>query len=279
MLWKTSVGSVTLYALEDGYSIRDPHEFFLGSTPDAWEGHEEHLREDGRMYNSYGCFLVDDGSRKILIDTGFGVNAPEMPNGEGGWLPGALESLGVSPGDVSDVVFTHLHPDHLLGSVDTDYRPFYPNATAWTLEREAAYWQSGVDDRGPIVKPAVDGLEEAGVLSRVAAAGEILPGITMVETFGHTPGHTSILVRSGEEAVMISGDLWHSPMQTIHTDWNIGFDIDKPMTAATRKRFFEDLERSGIPVAGGHLYRPGFGRIVSESGVLTFSPLPVTELG
>jgi glyoxylase-like metal-dependent hydrolase (beta-lactamase superfamily II) len=117
------------------------------------------------------------------------------------------------------------------------------------------------------------------VLSIVESAGEILPGITMVETFGHTPGHTSILVRSGDDAVMISGDVCHSPMQAIHTDWNIGFDIDKPTAAATRKRFFEDLARSGIPMAGGHLYRPGFGRILSEDGVLTFHALDVTEVG
>ena len=68
MLWRTAFGSAQLFALEDGYSIRNPHEFFLGSTPEAWQGHEEHLQADGLMYNSNGCFLVEDGSRKILID-------------------------------------------------------------------------------------------------------------------------------------------------------------------------------------------------------------------
>ena len=179
---------------------------------------------------------------------------------------------------MTDVVHTHLHPDHILGDLDRDRAPFFPNATVHTLSREEAYWRSGVNERSGVVMSVVEPLETAGVLRVVDQAGPVLPGISMVETFGHTPGHTSILIRSGEQAVMVTGDVSHSPIHTIHPEWSIGPDIDKEAAAVTRARFFADMAESGIPMAAGHYYRPGFGRIVSDSGHLRFEPLPVTEI-
>lgn len=278
MLWKTNVGSTVLYAIEDGWAVRDPHEWFIGSTPEAWVGHEEYLTDDGGLPVSYGCFLIDDGSRLVMVDTGFGLNAPDMPGGAAGHMPAGLAALGLTPADVTHVVHTHLHPDHILGDLDLERAPFFPNAPVVTHTDEAAYWRSGQDERGPLVKGVIDDLDQAGNLQIVASAGEVLPGISMVETFGHTPGHTSILVSSGDEAVMIAGDVCHSPMQSIHTEWNVGPDTDKPAAAATRRRFFEDLAASGTPMAAGHFYRPGFGRIAARQDLLVFEPLPVTEV-
>jgi len=276
MLWKTKIGSATLYAIEDGWSRRDPHEWFIGSTPEGWEGQDQHLDSQGRLPISYGCFLWDDGARLVMIDSGFGRNAPDVPGGEAGHMPEGLDRIGVAPEDINDVVHTHLHPDHILGDLDRDQEPFFPNASVHTHAREEAYWRSGVNERSAIVMSVVGPLEAAGVLRMVERAGPVLPGISMVETFGHTPGHTSILISSGNESVMISGDVSHSPIHTIHPEWNIGPDIDKTAAAETRARFFADLAGSGVPIAAGHWYRPGFGRIISESGALRFQPLPVT---
>jgi len=278
MLWKTQVGSATLYAIEDGWTTRDPHEWFIGSTPAAWEGHTHHLDAEGGLPVSYGCFLWDDGTRLVMIDAGFGLNAPEMPGGEAGHMPEGLNRIGVSPSDVTDVVHTHLHPDHILGDLDRDQSPFFPNAAVHTHVREEAYWRSGVNERSGIVMSVVEPLDAAGLLRVVDRSGPVLPGIAMVETFGHTPGHTSILISSGEQAVMITGDVSHSPIHTVHPEWNIGPDIDKEAAAATRARFFTELADSGTPMAAGHYYRPGFGHIVSDTGRLRFEPLPVTIL-
>jgi len=275
MLWKTKIGSATLYAIEDGWATRDPHEWFIGSTPEAWAGQTHHLDTEGGLPISYGCFLLDDGTRLVMIDSGFGLNAPEMPGGEAGHMPEGLKQLGVAPSEVSDVVHTHLHPDHILGDLDRDQSPFFPNAVVHTHSREVGYWRSGVDERSGIVMSVVGPLDAAGVLHVVDTAGPVLPGISMVETFGHTPGHTSILISSGDQAVMISGDVSHSPIHAIHPEWNIGPDIDKETAAVTRARFFAELAESGTPMAAGHYYRPGFGRIVSDSGNLRFEPLPV----
>lgn len=280
MLWKTTLGSTVLYAIEDGWSHRDPHTWFIGSTPEAWVGHEEHLTPEGNLPVSYGCFLIDDGERLVMVDTGFGVNAPQMDNGEAGNMPAGLTALGYSPGDLTDVVHTHLHPDHILGDLETDRTtPFFPNATYWTLRTESDYWLSGANERSHIVAPVVEALQAAGTLSVVESAGRILPGIEMVPTFGHTPGHTSILVSAGDDAVMIAGDVTHSPLQIVHTEWNIGPDVDKEKAQASRARFFSDMAAAGTPVAAGHWYRPGFGRIAARDGRLTFEALPVEQIG
>jgi len=279
MLWKTTLGNTVLYAIEDGWSHRDPHTWFIGSTPEAWIGSENHLTPDSLLPVAYGCFLIDDGARRVMVDTAFGVNAPAMDNGEAGKMPAALTTLGYAPTDITDVVQTHLHPDHILGGVDTDRAtPFFANATYWTLDAEADYWLSGVDERAPTVAPVVEALRTAGVLNTVASAGTVLPGIEMVPTFGHTPGHTSILVTSGEDAVMIAGDIAHSPMQVVHPEWNIGPDIDKEAAAASRAKFFEDMAATGIPVAAGHFYRPGFGRIAARDGQLSFQAMAVDQI-
>ena len=275
MLWKTQVGSATLYAIEDGWATRDPHEWFIGSTPEAWERHGDHLDADGRLPVSFGCFLYDDGTRLVMVDAGYGLNAPEIPGGEGGHMPEGLQRLGVAPSEVSDVVHTHLHPDHILGDIDEHQSLFFPNATVHTHAREIGYWRSGVDGRSEIVMSVVGPLDSAGALRVVGAAGTVLPGISMVETFGHTPGHTSILIRSADEAVMIVGDVSHSPIQASYPEWNVGPDTDKETAALTRARLFAELADSGTPMAAGHYYRPGFGRIVSDSGNLRFEPLPV----
>jgi len=77
---------------------------------------------------------------------------------------------------------------------------------------------------------------------------------------------------------MITGDVSHSPIHTIHPEWNIALDIDKEAAAESRARFFSDLAESGTPMAAGHYYRPGFGRIVADSGRLRFEPLPVSVI-
>jgi glyoxylase-like metal-dependent hydrolase (beta-lactamase superfamily II) len=278
MLWKTQIGSATLYAIEDGWSKRDPHEWFIGSTPEAWEGQSQHLDSDGRLAVSYGCFLLDDGSRLVMIDTGFGLNAPEIPGGEAGHMPEGLARVGVAPTDISDVVHTHLHPDHILGDLNRETSPFFPNAVVHTYARELSYWRSRVNERSGLVMSVVDPLETAGVLRSVDSSGPVLPGVTMVETFGHTPGHTSILINSRDEQVMISGDVSHNPIHAIHPEWSIGPDIDKEAAAETRARFFAELAESGVPMAAGHYYRPGFGRVVSDGSVLRFEALPVTVI-
>ncbi len=275
MLWRTDLGSATLYAIADGWGTRDPHQWFVAGTPEDWENHPEHLDDQGLLPTSFGCFLFDDGKQLVMIDTGFGLNAPEIPGGEAGHMPEALDRLGIQPAEVSAVVHTHLHPDHILGDLDREKKPFFPNAEVHTLAREIEYWRSGENERSPNVMGVIEPLEEAGALRIVDSARQVLPRVTMVESFGHTPGHTSILVSGYERSVMISGDVIHNPVQCTHPEWSVRLDVDPREAAQTRAGFLADLAESRVPMASGHYPRPGFGRIVSDGAVWRFQPLPV----
>ena len=123
MVWKIELGTAVLYGIRDGGVQRDPHEHLIGSTPEAWEGYEHFLDDDGFMYNSFSCYLYDTGSARVMIDTGFGFNAREGM--DAGHMPEGLAAIGVDPTDIDHVVFTHLHPDHILGSLDANWTPYF----------------------------------------------------------------------------------------------------------------------------------------------------------
>ena len=276
MVWKVEVGSSVLYGIRDGGSKRNPHESLIGSTPEAWAGYDHFLDEEGRLPNSFSCYLFDTGADLVMIDTGFGFNAPDEM--DAGAMPAALEAIGVTSGDIDHVVFTHLHPDHILGSLRGDQTPFFANAAHWTLARERDHWRREDDDRARGIARVADILDEAGVLNAVDEPGLVVPGVTTVPAYGHTPGHTAVRVSSGDATVVIAGDATFSPIQIRHTDWAFPLDVDKAAAAATRADFFDDLAASGIPFAAGHYDQPGYGRVVVTSVGRQYEALPVEFL-
>jgi len=276
MHWKIKVGTATLYGIRDGAADRDPLEFLIGSTPEALVGYERYLTADGKMRNSFSCYLWDDGSTKVMVDTGFGYNAHE--GADAGEMPAALDALGVSPADIDHVVFTHMHPDHILGSMTSEWAPLFANAAHWTLHREVGFWRAGSDERARGIARVADALDEAGVLNAVEDPGSVVPGVVTVPTYGHSPGHVAVRLSSGDDTVVITGDVTFSPMQLDHTDWSFPFDVDKPAAATTRAAFFDMLAESGEPFAAGHFDRPGFGRIVVTAEGRRFEALPVESL-
>ncbi|HEY5683930.1 MAG TPA: MBL fold metallo-hydrolase [Acidimicrobiia bacterium] len=274
MIWKIELGTAVLYGIRDGQTDRDPIEFLIGSNPEALARYPQYLTADGLMTNSFSCYLFDTGSRRVLVDTGFGYNA----HGGVGAMPAALETLGVAPGDIDHVVFTHMHPDHILGSLDADQAPLFANASHATLKREVDHWRSGTDDRSVGIARVAGILDGAGLLDAADEPGQIVPGVTTFASYGHTPGHTAVRLSSGDDEVVIAGDLTFSQMQIEYTDWNFPYDVDKPRAAAARAEFFDMLADSGVPYVAGHYVHPGYGRVVVTAEGRRYEALPVTEI-
>ena len=275
-VWRIEVGGSTLYGIRDGSTLRDPHEYLIGSTPEAWVGYEHYLTADKQMCNSFSCYLFDTGSELVMIDTGFGFNVPEGM--DAGDMPSALEALGVSPGTIDHVVFTHLHPDHILGSLDDQQAPFFPNATHWTLTREVEHWRSQSDERSIGIARVANTLDGAGVLHITDEPGVVVPGVTQMATYGHSPGHTAIRLASRDSEVVIAGDVTFSPVQIEYTDWAFPLDVDADQAADTRAEFFDQLAATGTPFVAGHYDQPGYGRVVVTAAGREFEPLTVTRV-
>lgn len=274
MAWKIELGSAVVYGLVDGSAARDPLDFLSGSTIDDFD--DRQLNADDCMVNAFSSYLFDTGTRRVVIDTGFGAHAPDGM--DAGYMPAELASVGFDRSDVDHVVFTHLHPDHVLGSLDAEREPFFPNATHWTLQREVDHWRATDDQRAGMVNPVVETLESAGVLHPTEEPTRVVPGVDRFATYGHSPGHTSIRLSSGADELVITGDLTWSPVHMFNPQWTSPFDGDPAEAVATRTRFFDEMKSSGAPFLAGHYEAPGYGRIVTTPDGHRYEALPVTQV-
>jgi glyoxylase-like metal-dependent hydrolase (beta-lactamase superfamily II) len=253
-----SVGRVNITALTDieGAFFR-LDQIFPGVMRDQWEPYLHRypwaFADRETLRGRVGSYVLRSPEATVLVDTGVGPQAM----GSGGELLAELENAGVYPEDVDTVFLTHLHGDHLGWSVKPDGEPVFPAAHYVT---QAAEW--GIS--APYLGRAVAALDERGVLELLD--GEELVGeeLTAIPTPGHSPGHSSLLVSSGGEQALVSGDTLVHPAQATEPTWNVHFDMDKEQAARTREMLLAWLEADGITVAAGHIPGSGFGRIVRD---------------
>src|SRR5580693_10256787 len=151
------VGDIRIDPVIDGTGRFLPTKSFRGTTDEQWEVHRSLLDEDGRLGFAMGGFLVRSGSRTALVDLGLGERA--FMGIQGGSFLASLSKLGVAPGDVTDVLFTHLHFDHIGWATDGEGRPVFPSAT---YRCSSADWQHFV-----VEHPAQEAEILAGVHDRV----------------------------------------------------------------------------------------------------------------
>lgn len=207
--------------------------------------------------------LVRDAERTILFDVGSGPNF--MPS-SGKVLEG-LDQLGVDPADITHVVFTHAHPDHLWGVMDDFDEPLFSEAEYRISRLEWDYWadprtvetiSEARKGHAAGARRLLTALEDR--LERFDFGQEILPGIAAVDTSGHTPGHTAFEVRLGNESVMLLGDcLPNHHVAFARPDWAFGGDQDGEAGSATRQSLLDRLVTDRIRFIGFHLPHPGIG--------------------
>jgi glyoxylase-like metal-dependent hydrolase (beta-lactamase superfamily II) len=210
--------------------------------------------------------LVRIGQRIVVVDTGGGADF--MPGlGE---FPEVLEAAGMSSDSVTDVIFTHAHPDHFWGVID----PFtemtrFPNARHYMMAAERDFWlKSGVETQVPEAQKGIAlgthrRLHAMKDLIEACTPGqELVPGIEIVETAGHTPGHASLHVWSAGEDLLIGGDVLAHPLVSFaKPEWRWGPDMDPDSAIKTRMRILDMLAADRIPLLGYHLPWPGTGRV------------------
>lgn len=219
--------------------------------------------------------LVELGADLILIDAGGGPDfAPQR-----GKLADNLAKAGVSLEAITKVVFTHAHPDHFWGLIDPlDGASLFPKARHFMAATERDYWlKPGIETtvpepaRGSAVGTQRRLKELGGKIETFKAGSEVVPGLLAVDTSGHTPGHVSFDLRSGNARLMIGGDALIEPaISFARPDWSWGADWDADKAVATRKRLLDQLATDKIPLVGYHLPWPGFGRVARAAGAYRF---------
>jgi len=267
------VGSITIVSLTDGSMSPKAADLLPHVTPAQWEELAEYLNPDGTMTFNFGSFLIYEGDSLTLVDTGFGGREGTA----GGLLMDDFEKANVKPEDVTRVIITHLHGDHIgWNTIDRDGKPdvLFKNARFVIQRKDWDHWikPEMFPDR-PLLELCAVPLEEAGVLDLVDGDQPVSAGISTLFTPGHTPGHQSVLVSSGDEKAIILGDVTHMPFQLFHTDWSPPFDTDPDESARTRAEVFDRIEQQGLKVAAGHYPYPSFGGIVRVEGKRRWQPM------
>ncbi len=253
------IGGYRIDPVIDGEGSFPPAEVFPDTTPEQWELHRGLLDANGRLWMAIGGFLLRGHGRTVLVDLGYGPGSLSgIPTG--GMLA-SLRALGVQPADVTDVLFTHLHVDH-VGWASVDGVPQFPNATFRCGAGDYVHFVVEHNDRfaDERLRPCEDRFETYD-------QSPPLPGITTVHAPGHTPGSSIIVVAGGTQRVMMLGDVAHCPVQLLEDEWNTLFDIDPVLARRTRARVARELEGdASVVMAGGHFPAMRFGRLLQAEG-------------
>jgi glyoxylase-like metal-dependent hydrolase (beta-lactamase superfamily II) len=266
------VGRFTITALVDGYADM-PFAYFPGHPAKETEEDANAMSaaKAGGIRFMFNQYLVDDGERLILIDTG-----PAGTLGQSGRLPSALDAIGVRPESIDAVIITHTHQDHIGGLV-AGGRQNYPNSEVYVDRRDVIYWTDPAKQAS-----APDYVQNSFALSAemvrlypklqaIDGERQISRGVSTVDLTGHTPGHIGVRIEDGGQSLIMASDMLFPVVHPRTTDVFFLFEQDRAAAKAMRDKFYPRAADEKALIAATHMPFPGLGRIVSDGGKLRWA--------
>ncbi len=280
--YRYKVGDMTVTAIQDGF-FRRPLEGFIRNAelPAVQAAMASAFLSTSAVEISFTTMVVQNGSQVTLLDTGNGDSGAPT---SGLWMRN-FRAAGFTPEQVTRVVFSHFHGDHINGLRLRDGTLTFPNAEVVVPAPEWAFWMD--DARMGAAPEAMRGAFAAvrRVFAPIAAnvkqfqpGAEVAPGITSVAAFGHTPGHCVFMISSGAGKLMFMADTTNHPALFVRNpDWSAVFDMDADVARATRRRMLDMVASEKTQVHFYHAPFPATGFIAKAGNGFELIPVQWTS--
>jgi len=275
--YRLMIGDIEVTALSDGTIPMPVGKLLQGVKPAAVDHALSHAFLKDPVEASVNGYLINTGTHLVLVDTGAGeLFGPSVGN-----LANNLRAAGYQPEQVEEIYITHMHGDH-IGGLMSGGKMVFPNAIVRACQHESGYWlskenlEAATGDRAGGFKAAMASVGpyvSAGKFKPFEEDTELVPGVSAKVAHGHTPGHTTYMVESKGQRLLLWGDLMHvASVQFADPSVTILYDSDSKAAYAQRLRIFNDASKNGYWVAGGHLPFPAFGHLRAEGKGFRFFP-------
>jgi glyoxylase-like metal-dependent hydrolase (beta-lactamase superfamily II) len=274
------LGDFEVTAISDGTVKLPVKDLLLNTTPAKVDRALKRSFMAHPVETSVNSYLINTGSKLVLIDTGagalFGPTLGDMLNN--------LKASGYSPDQVDEVYITHLHPDHAGGLMSGGATAF-PNAIVRVDKADADFWLSEKnlasapkDSKGFFegAQASLKAYVAADKLKTFSGNTELVPGIRSVATHGHTAGHNIYVVESKGAKLVLWGDLMHvAAVQFDEPGVTIKFDSENKSAAKERAKAYADAAKNGYLVGSTHIAFPGLGHVRKDAGSKGYAWVPV----
>ncbi len=281
--FRIMLGDFEVTALSDGTVELPVNKLLTRTTPAKVDQALAQSFLSSPLETSVNAYLVNTGSKLVLIDGGAGgLFGPTL-----GKLLANLKASGYQPEQVDEIYLTHMHSDH-VGGLAAGGQPAFPNAVVRADKHESDYWLSpanlakaGADTKGYFVgaQASLGPYVNAGKYQPFEGNVELVPGVRSYASRGHTAGHSSYVLESKGQKLLLIGDLIHvGAVQFAHPDVTIAFDGDSKGAEAERKKAFADAAKAGYLLGATHLPFPGMGHVRAQGKAYRWVPVNYTQL-
>lgn len=275
-IYRTKVGDIQVTSIFDGGMqmgsgiLLKPDEEEVNRLKD-----KSFIKED-YIPGYLNTFVVNTGSKLILIDTGAGDYAPTTGN-----LVQNLKAAGYQPDQFDEILLTHAHPDHVKGLLNKAGEKVFARATVKISQEEHSFWFNDdnltkMNDKKSAFKAAranLSAYKASKQLETFKLGADLGQGIISADLHGHTPGHSGFRISSGKDQLLIWGDIVHmQALQFTHPEWSLTFDINPEQAIKSRQKILDEVATDKIRIGGMHLSFPGLGHVEKSASGYAMVP-------